>query len=402
MNDEGNVKAVTELLGRLVACPSVNPGPFRIPDAGFGEKPLAELLAILLQSWGARTQITDLAPGRCNMVASWQGATNGRSLLLDAHMDTVGVEGMTIPPFEPRIREGRLYGRGACDTKGPMAAMLLAIRKILDEDGQLPVTLHFAATGDEEDGAMGATCLVESGLSVDAAIVAEPTDLKIVYAHKGACRFRITLKGKAAHSSVPWLGVNAVVAAADMVSLIHREFPARMQYRGHRELGSPTVCVSTINGGVKVNIVPERCQFEVDCRCLPGERRDHLESSIRGLIGTVVAAYPNLGVECEVFQWYPAMAGSVEDSFVAHMTETCATVTGSHQAGTAPYATNGGFFSQRNIPCIVFGPGSISQAHSADEFIDLSQVEQAVEAYARMIRAFARMPLFSLPTPFNP
>lgn len=387
MTGYDKANSAAELLARLVACPSMNPGPRQSPGGGYGERPLAELLAELLHSWGAQTQLVELAPGRCNMVATWQGKNPGRSLLLDAHADTVGAEGMTIPPFDPQIRDGRLYGRGACDTKGPMTAMLLAIRKILDEDGQLPVTVHFAATGDEEDGAMGATNLIESGLAVDGVIVAEPTEMKTVHAHKGACRFLINLTGKAAHSSVPWLGINAVEAAADMVRVIHRELPGRLQHQSHPELGNPTACVSTISGGVKVNIVPERCQFEVDCRCLPGERREHLESAMNGLLRTGAASYPGLQVKCGVFQWYPALAGGNTDAFVAQMTKACSMVTGSSVSGTAPYATNAGFFSQANIPCVIFGPGSIAQAHAADEFIELAQVEQAVEVYAKMIRA---------------
>ncbi len=387
MKDVSRAKAVVDLLGRLVACPSVNPGA-RAPGVGCGEGPMAELLMALLQSWGAQTKLVELAPGRYNMVATWQGKETGRSLLLDAHADTVGVEGMTIPPFEPQTRAGRLYGRGACDTKGPMTAMLLAIRKILDEEGQLPVTLHFSATGDEEEGATGATRLVESGLPMDAVIVAEPTEMNMVYAHKGAVRFRVSLSGKAAHSSVPWLGINAVEAAADMIGAIHRELPGRLQHQNHPELGRPTACVSTIKGGSKVNIVPERCQFEVDCRCLPGERRDHLETAMSGLLAPVAASYPGLQVACEVSQWYPALAGNRADAFIAHMTEACGAVTGSRASGTAPYATNGGFFSQAGIPCVVFGPGSIAQAHTADEFIELAQVEQAVDVYAGMIRSF--------------
>lgn len=388
MKHDTTENAVADLLGRLVACPSMNPGSDGTPGPGYGERPLAELLAALLQSWGARTQLVELAPGRCNLVATWLGQNPDRSLLLDAHMDTVGVKGMTIPPFESQVRGGRLYGRGACDTKGPMAAMLLAIRKILDEEGQLPVTLHFAATGDEEDGAMGASRLVESKLLVDAVIVAEPTEMKIVYAHKGACRFRISLTGKAAHSSVPWLGINAVEAAAEMIHIIHHEFTEHVQQQSHPELGKPTVCVGTITGGIKINIVPEHCQFEVDCRCLPGELRNHLESAMDGLLSKVAANYPGLQVGCEVFQWYPALAGSHGDVFVEKMTDACGKVTGSRLAGTAPYATNGGFYSQLNLPCVVFGPGSIAQAHTADEFIELAQVEQAVEVYSRMIRTF--------------
>ncbi len=388
MNNNPISIMVAELLGRLVACASVNPGMNRAVSPGSGELPMAELLCPLLRSWGAQTQQVELAPGRCNLIATWQGKDASRALLLDAHADTVGVEGMTIPPFTPEIRAGRMYGRGACDTKGPMTAMLLAIRKILDEDGCLPLTVHFAATGDEEDGARGAVQLAESGLPFDAVIVAEPTEMKVVYAHKGACRFRISLTGKAAHSSVPGLGVNAVEAAADLVCAIRRDFLGKLQHQTHSDLGNATVCVSTITGGTRVNIVPDQCQFEVDCRCLPGERKEHLDAAMGAMLTGLADSWLGLRAESDMFQWYPALAGSGVDLFVSRMSDACGKVMGSCQRGTAPYATNGGFFSQLGRPCIVFGPGSIAQAHTADEYIELAQVEQAVDVYAAMIRAF--------------
>jgi acetylornithine deacetylase len=378
--------AVIELLKQLVACPSMNPGDLSAFGAGYGERSMADLLNEWLRPLGGERRIIELAPGRCNFLATWTGKDPSRSLLLDAHADTVGVDGMTIPPFEPGIRDGRLYGRGACDTKGGMAAMLLAIRRVLAEDGQPPVTLHFAATGDEEDGALGASRLVESGLRVDAAIVAEPTELKIVYAHKGACRFRIHLAGKAAHSSVPWLGVNAVEAAAEVACAFRRGFIERLLYQHHPELGNPTACITTIAGGIRVNIIPDRCRMEADCRCLPGEKRAHLEAALRALLEGVARSFPGLVCECEVFQWYPALAGSAKDSFVSQMAESCRDAIGRRELGTVPYGTNGGYFSEAGIPCIIFGPGSIAQAHTADEFVEVAQVEQAVDAYVAMIR----------------
>jgi acetylornithine deacetylase len=308
-------------------------------------------------------------------------------LLLDAHADTVGANGMTIPPCDPQVRDGRLYGRGSCDTKGGMAAMLLAIRAVLDESGRPPVTLHFTATGDEEDGGLGAARLVETGFKADAAIIAEPTDLRIVYAHKGACRFRVALRGKAAHSSVPELGVNAVEAAADLIQAIRGQFIGRLMYRVHPDLGKAITCVTVIEGGERVNIVPDRCQIEVDCRCLPGERRHHLEQVMRGLLDELVATQPGLRYECEIFQWYPALAGSRSDAFVTRMAAAARLLPGPDPLVTAPYGTNAGFFSEVGIPCVVFGPGSIAQAHTADEYVELDQVARAVPVYANMIRS---------------
>lgn len=381
---------VKDLLQRLVACPSVNPGRAKGVVSGQGELAMARLLEPLLKSWGAETRMDEWEPGRCNLTATWTGADPARVLLFDAHMDTVGVEGMAVSPFAAMIEGGRLYGRGACDTKGPMVAMLLAIRKVLREEGRLPVTVCFAATGDEEDGAQGAARLAMSGLGVEAAVVAEPTDMKIVYAHKGVCRFRITLTGKAAHSSVPWLGVNAVEAAAELVRLIRREFVAKLQYPRHPELGTATACVSTIAGGTRVNVVPDECGFDVDCRCLPGERKEHMESAMEQLLVSIRSAWPGLQAKCELRQWYPALVGAGSDSFVVRMSEAGASAVGSCPVTTAPYATNGGLYSQSGIPCIVFGPGSISQAHTADEYVELAAVRQAVDVYAAMIRSCGR------------
>lgn len=390
-----NRMTATDLLCRLVSCPSVNPGSPAMTGNRLGEGAMSEFLDALLQSWGARTHRIEYSPGRWNTVAVWQGKNKERSLLLDAHMDTVGIEGMTIPPFEPQLRDGRLYGRGACDTKGPMAAMLMAIRRILDSDGALPVTLHFAATGDEEDGATGVTHLLASGMTADAAIVAEPTGLNIVYTHKGACRFRVRLHGKAAHSSVPWLGVNAVTAAAEMIHAIQNDFIRRIRYQSHPALGMATVCVSTIRGGTRVNVVPDYCEFDVDCRCLPGEKRDDLANAMGGLLDTIAADIQGLQAKCDIFQWYPALSGCECSPFLSRMAVACQKVAGPCTTSAASYATHGGFYSQAGIPCIVCGPGSIAQAHTADEYIDLDQLQQAVNIYEAMIRASA----FTLETP---
>lgn len=390
MRDNTTATGLGELLARLVACPSVNPGPAAAAGPEYGERAMADLLAPMLRTWGAAIRIDEWAPGRCSLVATWPGSDAGRALILDAHLDTVGTESMTVAPFAPQVRNGRLYGRGACDTKGPMAAMLMAIRRILDEDGRMPVTIHFAAAGDEEAGATGVSRLVQSGLRAGGAIVAEPTQMALIHAHKGACRFRIALTGRAAHTSVPAAGVNAVEAACELVGLIRREFVTGLRHVRHGELGDATVCSSVIAGGRLVNVVPDQCRIEIDCRCLPGEERRHLEGVMAALTRRVADSFPGLSLSAEVFQWYPAMAGSAADPFAALLTDACRTTPGFRGAATVPYATDGGFYSEAGIPSVVFGPGSIAQAHTAEEFIDMAEAENAVGAYAAMIRAYAR------------
>jgi len=378
-----------ELLNRLVACPSVN------PDAGpsggdiFGESRMVTLLAQIVGGWGGVISRADLGGGRQNFMATWPGVDQRRSLLLEAHADTVAVDRMTVPPFGPMVRDGKLYGRGACDTKGSMAAMLLAIRRVLDGQAKPPVTIHFASTADEEGGAAGAIRLLADGLRPSAAIVGEPTDLGVACAHKGACRFRITTHGRTAHSSVPNQGINAVELMAHIVTAIKHEMAVEMASQDGGTLGKPTICVTRITGGQAVNIVPGQCQIEVDRRCLAGENRTGLERQMRTLLARIINQCPGAGYELEVFQWYPALAADEAGPLASAMVQACENVTGSGRRVVVPYATNAGFFSEAGIPCVVFGPGSIKQAHTVDEYVELQQVVQASRVYEEMIHRFA-------------
>jgi len=377
-----------ELLNRLVACPSVNPEAGPSGADIFGEARMATLLAEIVGGWGGVISRTDLGEGRQNFMVTWPGVDQRRSLLLEAHADTVAVDRMTVPPFGPMVREGKLYGRGACDTKGSIAAMLLAIRRALDGQAKPPVTIHFASTADEEGGAAGAIRLMADGFRPSAAIIGEPTDMAVACAHKGACRFRITTHGRAAHSSVPSQGINAVELMAHIVTAVEHEMAAELASRDGGTLGKPTICVTRITGGHAVNIVPGQCQIEVDRRCLPGENRAGLEAHMRDLLDGIMDQCPGACYELEVFQWYPALAAEEDGLLASAMLQACEKVTGSGRRVVVPYATNAGFFSEAGIPCVVFGPGSIKQAHTVDEYVELEQVVQASRVYEEMIHRF--------------
>ena len=378
---------VVELLSRLVARASVDPPDGACVEPPFGEGAMAALLTEILSAWGARTETVEFAPGRFNFLARFDGADPDRTLMLEAHADTVPVEGMTIPPFEPVVRDGRLYGRGSCDCKAAMAAMLLAIRRVLDEGGP-PATLWFVSTGDEEVGGTGARHLVDGGFRPDAAIVGEPTGLAVVHATRGGYRFRIVTKGRAAHSSDPSRGVSAISKMARVVQTIEGPFAEELGRIRHPILGPPTVSVGVIRGGEQVNVVPDRCEIEVDRRTLPDEARREIRKQFVRHLETIAAADPEFKYDLEELTWYPAFVEDRDGPVASLVAAACEATLGRAEFKAVPWTANAGIFKEAGIPCILFGPGSGGQAHTADESVDLNQVVKAVDVYAEIIRRF--------------
>ncbi len=350
-----------ELLAELVNCRSDQ-----------REQEMVTLLAERLKPWGACVTVQEVAPGRPNLIATFVGRDASRCLMLEAHSDTVGGDA----PFRSSVHGGRLYGRGACDAKGPMTAMLLGLRDVLERDGGPPVTVHFVSTCNEELGATGAHALVASGFRAEMGVVAEPTELKIIHAHKGALRAKIVVEGVAAHSAEPSRGVNAIYRMRTVLeSLETRVVPALARTR-HPLLGSPTLSVGMIRGGTQVNVVPAQCEIEVDRRLLPGESPDAVMAEM--LAG--------LDVRWEISGLYPALEESLDGRAARAVAAACERVLGAATFAVAPYATNAGVFHAGGIPCVVFGPGSIVQAHARQEYIELVQVERAAQVYAALIR----------------
>lgn len=360
----------TSLLMQLVACRSDR-----------SEEALVNLLASILGSWGARVTIQPVHPGRPNLIATLPGRDSSRSLLLEAHSDTVGGDA----PYTPVIRDGRLYGRGACDTKGPMSSMLNAIHDVLAA-GPPPVTLHFVSTCNEESGATGAHHLVAGGFRADSAVVAEPTDLELVYAHKGALRLRLRTSGVASHSSAPELGVNAIYKMRPVLEALEAKVIPALKAVYDPVLGHPTLSVGVIHGGSQVNIVPATCTLEVDRRMVASE-------TAPDVVTALLEAMPG-DVAHEITEYYPPLFQSPDSDLV----KGTAAALGATRLATAPWASNAGVFAAAGIPSVLFGPGSIHQAHTTDEFIDLTQLEMA----ARKIRRFdppQRKHLIMTPTP---
>ena len=384
-----NTENVVELAKALIAIPSISPGDGVVSQSPYGEAGVVALLSDWLTAWGARVEISEAAPGRPNLVARLGDASAGPCLLMEAHSDTVAVDGMTVSPFEAAVRGGRLYGRGACDVKGPMAAMLAGIRRYLDAHDAVPGQLCFAAACGEELGGLGASALVSTLTPrPDAVIVAEPTEFGVVHRHKGVVRYRITTQGRAAHSSRPAQGVNAIGKMQRVLAALHDVDRSRADSQADPQLGHETLSVGMIHGGSQVNIVPERCSIEVDHRLLPGQSPETASLPLRERVAALDADDPDRPTTFETDQAYPPLDLDPSHPLVETVLQALKTAGLDGKPAAAHYGTDAGFFSAAGIPAVVTGPGSIRQAHTADEFIEVATLEQGVTAYAAIIERF--------------
>ena len=259
-----------KLLRELIALPSVNPAflPAQHPHAG--EQRVADFLAVTAAQAGLDVEFQAVSPGRSNVLVRFSPRGKVRQrVLLAPHLDTVNA---ADNQFTPVTRNGRLFGRGACDTKGSVAAMLMALCELAQgRQRPLETEITFAGLVDEEHSQAGSRALVASGLRADLAIVGEPTRLQVVTAHKGTLWMELETRGKSAHGSWPELGRNAVHAMARIVDLLETAYAAQLRRRRHRLLGCGTVSVGAICGGSEANVVPDRCTILLDRRTLPGE-----------------------------------------------------------------------------------------------------------------------------------
>jgi acetylornithine deacetylase len=377
------MSSVIDTLSDFVRINSVNPA---YGDNGT-EANLAPLVRAFFEKRGIEVFEQEVFPGRNNVIARLPGKTQ-RRLVLEAHMDTVSIKGMSIPAFEPTIRDGRLYGRGSVDDKAGLAAMMHAVAS-LKEDGIVPdCEVWLAAVVDEEFSFRGVVKLCD-GLQAAGAIVAEPTELRAVIASKGVLRWRIQTHGKAAHSSKPHLGVNAITNMSRLVLALDAE-NQRLAACAHPLLGPATNSVGVINGGVQVNFVPDQCTIEIDRRLLPGESSSDVLARYQCIIDQLRAEHPGFDGTMEL----PPML--VDEALDTPASEHIVTVAQSALRSLGlnaepcgvPFGSDASKLSRVGVPSIVLGPGSIDQAHAADEYVELAQVEQAVRIYRECICRF--------------
>lgn len=367
----------------LVTVPSVNPA---LEPGGAGEAGVAELAAGWLEGWGFSVERTEFAPGRASVVARVRRG-GGRRLVLNGHLDTVGVAGMTVPPFGAEIRDGRLYGRGACDMKAGIAALLAAARDAVRE-GSFRGELIVALVADEEHASLGMQAVLDEGLKADAAVVCEPTGLAVMPANKGFVWLDVSFRGRAAHGSRPDRGVDAIRHAGRFLAALDEIDAALTAAPAHPLLGHGSLHAGTIQGGTAPSIYPASCDLVLERRTLPGEDPAGVVAAIQAVLDRLRAEVPGFDATLTPGLARPATEVPVDAPIVQALLAALAE-TGQPQvvAGMTAWV-DAALLNEAGIPAVCFGPGSIEDAHSADESVPIAEIHAAHAVLRALIRGY--------------
>jgi len=380
--------AVLQLLRDMIAIPSVN--PMRANSGEFVERGMANFIETILSRAGIDCKRQQVAEGRDNVIGIVHATGSKRNgLMLNSHMDTVPVDNMSIDPFDPVTKNGCVFGRGSCDAKASIAAMLAAVIEYANQpERHAPVV--FAAMADEEFGFSGSWKLIEDSWPVSACVVGEPTELRRVIAHKGIVRWRINVHGLSAHGATPELGRNAVYDAA-RVALALEDYAREMaKQEAHPLLGHSTLNVGRVAGGHAVNIVPDKCVLEVECRLLPGEDGQQTLKDCEQFLRERLAGSVQLDFE-DPYLTDPPLETARDAEVVTGLARSQQESLGFEgEVAGANYGTDGSKLSRAGIQTVVCGPGNIAQAHTANEFVEIEQVELATRMYKRLLANWAK------------
>ncbi len=374
---------VVELLQTIIRIPSVNsdnaPGTDLVDEQG-----MADFLENYLNEGGFHAVQEEVLPGRPNVIARapFKGETDDRPrILLGPHSDTVGVAGMSFDPFCGDLKDGKILGRGASDTKGPMAAMLTALLENIELLAELPVAIDFVAFMGEESSQQGSKHFAKHHAhEYEFAIAGEPTSLHIVNMTKGCSWLTITASGTAAHASQPERGENAIMTLARSLDMMNRKLSNRLATYTHPVLGHSTLNIGTLHGGTRPNIVPDFAVAEIDIRVTPSL----MEAGGGRAITEAFIQEMQLPVKLTSSHENPPMETVAENPYIKKILE----VWPSSQCVGAPWFSDAAHLSQGGIPSVCIGPGSIHQAHTKDEFILVSDLEEGVRFFSAFIRSF--------------
>ena len=358
---------LVELLQGLVEIDSINPD--LIPGAA-GEAEIARSIAEWCERAGLEVEVEEAAPGRPNVISTARGTGGGRTLLLNAHMDTVGIDTMDAP-FDARVEDGRLYGRGSYDMKGSLAAIMVVAAEAKRRSLRGDVVV--AAVADEEVASIGTEALVASGRRFDGAVIAEPTELDVAIAHKGFVGFEIETRGRAAHGSRPELGEDAIARMGPVLVRLDELAGELLSRPTHPLLRSGSIHASLIEGGQEFSSYPERCLLTGERRTIPGESLEDVERELAALAD---GAEWRLGVSRQPFE-------VAEDEEIVRLVHGHA---GTNVIGV-PFWTDAALVAAAGVPAVVFGPHG-EGAHAAVEWVDLASVERCAEVLLAVATEF--------------
>lgn len=377
MLPRGDAVALAE---ELIRVDSRNPA---LASGGPGEGPIARRLGDILGEWGLNVRLQDAAPGRPNVVAVLEGSGGGRSLMFNGHLDVVGVDGMSHPPFDAIRTSGRLYGRGASDMKGGVAAMCAAAAQL---NGSLKGDLIVAAVVDEEWKSAGTSALLASGLRADAAIVTEPTGLRLMPAHRGFAWIELRVRGRAAHGSRWDIGIDAIRHAGLLLAELDRYDDEDLPARAHPLLGRPSVHAGTIEGGLGLSTYPDSCVLRIERRTIPGESVEEVRAQLRQCVQRVQRRQPRFECDVEILFAQPPSDVPAEAPIVRELSDLLVR----HHLSATPAGmsawTDAALLNAAGIPAICFGPGDMGLAHAAEEYIEVSEVQHATELLVDLAR----------------
>jgi len=378
-------KSPVELLQRMVGFNTVNQINQGVP---FVEGEMAAFLEQVARAWGLETMRLPIKSGGFNLLITHQVDAAAPWLLFESHMDTVSTEGMTVEPFAAEIRDGRLYGRGACDTKGTGAAMLWSL-KTLSESKSLDVNIAVLFTVDEEAAKTGIQAFTNSQIDQLnwrplGAIVGEPTLLRMIIANNGVVRWKICTKGVATHSADPSQGRSAISAMVKVIDAVETRYVPSLQATNPL-VGKAQASINTIRGGTVINMIPNECTVSVDRRIVPGEDPTTVLPAVEALLDELRTADPSLEVEQLEPFIDPPLNPEFSQDFADKVGSVLAELGYSTEPVGAAYGTDASNLADGGIPAVVLGPGSIDQAHKVDEYLELDQLQQGVRVYCELM-----------------
>jgi acetylornithine deacetylase len=367
----------------LVSIDSRNPS---LVEGAPGERACAAFLAEVLEGWGFATSLYDVEPGRSNVVARI-GPAGVSPLVLNGHLDVVGVDGMTHEPFMPVTRDGNLYARGATDMKAGIAAMCVAAARAFAA-GTLHREVIIAAVCDEEFASIGTKALLAEGLTATGAIITEPTRLAVVPAHKGFAWLEVLVRGHAAHGSRYDVGLDANRMAARFLAALDAFEQSTLTTRTHPLLGRASIHAPIVQGGTGWSTYAEQCLVRLERRTLPGESVAMVAAEIQGLLDVLHRQDERFNATCTLGGAQPPLDLAVDHALVQALRSACV-AHGAPGAVEGLYCwTDAALFAEQGIPALCFGPGDIARAHSATEWVEVEQIAQAANILETVLLSF--------------